>query len=1169
MWNVTPRCALLFSLLLLGCPSALCAGSDSAAKKLLIDNGRYEESEWARQLAVTADDRFLIATDTKYGVRVYDLANGGLINSMEGHSLDGDSYYDVRAGILVTTGDRTIKIWDVPTQKLLKRIQQSFHSQFMQNVYVDTRRQFVFAQGVKYRFDTGQMVKQYEVSGIDRLADRYFFQDRYYLFDDRTGRMRGYDCFSDELLTTYTLSQYRQGTDRYFDDRTGRLFIGYLDGVRVIDIVTGRSDFASFDRKGAYSNVGSTSSYAVSKDGKFLVAGSNQGVGLVVVKKVDAGAAFAGNTREVLRDRLEVGEIHSLNATNKVVYTTRDAIQLLDLDTMRLLWRTEPKTLGLRNIHLGPEGTQLYIDFGSQAKVNRHWFERTFAHPFDTYFDRLDANWGTFKPDLRDADLPKELLPMWRERSQTARLGLEGDLTLETVPAKLPFPATGTSATPYDPVSGVVRSPTGRYALESKDFGKGTLYDRGRPIGQAPNLGVVYHVEYSPDERYVALGGSNRWVAVLDLSTGETVRKVYAESYVTSITFSSNHDYMFTGSLKNEIMMWRLRDGRLIRRFTGSNGSVLDTEITPDGKRLLSIAEDGALRFWDVSTGNMLVAVFFLNVPHVETSGGRNARRPWVVVTPEGRFDTNDLDEIRGLHWILQDDPLHALPLEIFMRDYYEPRLLPRVLAGERFRELPELGSLNRVQPEVKIVGVEREGGGDTVRVMVEVSGAGREFGEEGQRRTMSSGVYDLRLFRDGQLVGQRPAEAATQSKLGMSAVEELAQWRTERLVARPEEGTKKIVFEGIRLPRLAGVKEVQFTAYAFNEDRVKSETARPEAYAMPVDLTPRAARAYVVTVGVNAFEDPRWDLRYAANDARQSGSILKTRLESLRDESGGKRYEQVIWVPLIAQGKPAAPQNTKAQATKAQIEAVLKALAGQPADVAVLREIPGAEGLRRVNPEDLVVIMVSTHGIVDKKRGGFYFLPADIGKEFAGTEAQLRRAVSNDELAAWLHGLDARDQVMIVDACHSAASVQSAEFKPGPMGSRGLGQLAYDQGMRILAATQVDQYALETPQTQLGLLSYALVHDGLENGKADYKPKDGKTYLSEWLSYAAVRVPELYRQTDTGEKELKGRTRGEVVWKLNDQPGNASRATLQQPQLFDFARKSDPLISNAAAAER
>jgi hypothetical protein len=47
---------------------------------------------------------------------------------------------------------------------------------------------------------------------------------------------------------------------------------------------------------------------------------------------------------------------------------------------------------------------------------------------------------------------------------------------------------------------------------------------------------------------------------------------------------------------------------------------------------------------------------------------------------------------------------------------------------------------------------------------------------------------------------------------------------------------------------------------------------------------------------------------------------------------------------------------------------------------------------------------------------------------------------------------------VMILDACYSAASIESADFKPGPMGSRGLGQLAYDKRIRVLAASQAKQ---------------------------------------------------------------------------------------------------------------
>jgi hypothetical protein len=157
---------------------------------------------------------------------------------------------------------------------------------------------------------------------------------------------------------------------------------------------------------------------------------------------------------------------------------------------------------------------------------------------------------------------------------------------------------------------------------------------------------------------------------------------------------------------------------------------------------------------------------------------------------------------------------------------------------------------------------------------------------------------------------------------------------------------------------------------------------------------------------------------------------------------------------------------------------------------------------------------------------------------------------------------------VMIVDACHSEASVKSQGFKPGPMGGRGLGQLAYDKGMRILAATQVDQYALETEQTKQGLLTYALVEDGLRQGKANFKPADDKITLSEWLTYGAERVPGLYQEWRACENKAKNNGAGECKLKAKTAvPLDALPAeflSLQQPALFDFTRNRDVVISGA-----
>jgi hypothetical protein len=137
----------------------------------------------------------------------------------------------------------------------------------------------------------------------------------------------------------------------------------------------------------------------------------------------------------------------------------------------------------------------------------------------------------------------------------------------------------------------------------------------------------------------------------------------------------------------------------------------------------------------------------------------------------------------------------------------------------------------------------------------------------------------------------------------------------------------------------------------------------------------------------------------------------------------------------------------------------------------------------------------------------------------------------------------------MILDACYSSEIVEGRDFKPGPMGSRGLGQLAYDKRIRVLAASQAKQPAGEAGRLGMGYLSYALLKDGLEKGKADWQPPDNSIWLREWLSWGVKHVPDLYSvnandPTPTTPKGIEVNLQGTLP--------------LQTPALFDFRPDQD-----------
>jgi hypothetical protein len=140
-------------------------------------------------------------------------------------------------------------------------------------------------------------------------------------------------------------------------------------------------------------------------------------------------------------------------------------------------------------------------------------------------------------------------------------------------------------------------------------------------------------------------------------------------------------------------------------------------------------------------------------------------------------------------------------------------------------------------------------------------------------------------------------------------------------------------------------------------------------------------------------------------------------------------------------------------------------------------------------------------------------------------------RSLDTGTLSDWIREVDVGEMALIIDACESASAIQAAGFKPGPMGDRGLGQLAYDKGIQVLAASRGSAY--ESSDLQHGVLHYALVQRGLREGDAREDPLAGIT-LRGWLKY--------------GERE------GRWVF-----PG------LQQPLLFDFARSRGDIMIAAA----
>jgi hypothetical protein len=277
-------------------------------------------------------------------------------------------------------------------------------------------------------------------------------------------------------------------------------------------------------------------------------------------------------------------------------------------------------------------------------------------------------------------------------------------------------------------------------------------------------------------------------------------------------------------------------------------------------------------------------------------------------------------------------------------------------------------------------------------------------------------------------------------------------------------------------------------TAYAFNHDNVKSRNGR----AVVKGTHAGPGRIFVIAAGVNVYEDSTLNLKNAVADARAFSETVSRDIA----QATGK-------VPVVS----LLPDD---RASAANIRTALALLGGASAPSEILPE--ELRPLRKTTPADLVLFFFAGHATVSADR--FFLLPHDVA---AGT---LRPSLTSDDLQELIERIDAGGILMIVDSCQSGQLLESDDPRQGPLNTKGLAQLAYDKGMYVLAASQSYQAAIETSRLGHGLLTHALVVDGLERLSADASPRDGQIDVREWFQYAVGRVPQL--ATDGASRLLK-----------------------------------------------
>lgn len=241
----------------------------------------------------------------------------------------------------------------------------------------------------------------------------------------------------------------------------------------------------------------------------------------------------------------------------------------------------------------------------------------------------------------------------------------------------------------------------------------------------------------------------------------------------------------------------------------------------------------------------------------------------------------------------------------------------------------------------------------------------------------------------------------------------------------------------------------------------------------------------FILSLGINQYQNKNYNLKYAKNDASQFVTSLQ--------KVAGDLYEQVFVLEL-----------SDKKVTKENV-------------LSLVNEITS-----KIGPEDVFVFYYAGHGVMyenENTQDDFFLVMSDITNLYGGREMLLEKGLSSEELLDISKSISAQKQVFFLDACQSGAALNVLATR-GVSREKMLAQLARSSGTFFITASQDIEYANESSSLEHGLFTYAIL-EILTGSAPNYN--DNVVSMGELKNYVEQRVPELSEQFKTNPQYPTG----------------------------------------------
>jgi WD40 repeat protein len=514
-----------------------------------------------RACAVTPDGRRMLSGSADRTLKVWDLPTGRLVATLEGHA-------DAVLACAVTpdgrraisgSADRTLKVWDLPSGRVTATLEG--HAGWVRACAVtpDGRR------------------------AISASDDRTLE-----LWDLRAGRRIATLAGHTDWITACAIAPDGRRAISASDDRT----------LKVWDLETGRV-LATLEGHASWVHA-----CAVTPDGRRVVSGSDDRT--LKVWDLETGrvlASFEAHTTAVRACAVLPDGRRAISAS------VDGTLKIWDLDAGRLAATLEGHADAVVACAVTPDGRRVIS--GSDDGTLKIWDPDAGREVAAIEGRAAGARACALTPDDR------RVVTAFDDGALEVR-----DLDTGRVAATRQAHAAAVRACAVTPDGRRVVSASSDRTLKVWDLASGRLV--ATLDGHA---GWVRACAVTPDGRRVISGSDDRTLRVWELATGRAVATFEGHAgWVRAVAVTPDGRRVISASVDRTLRVWDLATGRAVASLEGHTAGVRACAVTPDGRFAISASDDRTLKVWELATGRVLATL------EGHTHGVRAC-----AVTPDGR----------------------------------------------------------------------------------------------------------------------------------------------------------------------------------------------------------------------------------------------------------------------------------------------------------------------------------------------------------------------------------------------------------------------------------------------------------------------------------------------------------------------------------------------------